>query len=95
MNFRILYCKPCGYDEQAEQLARDLRERHGAEVEVEEGGLGQFDVFLDGELVASKGGLLKRILVHGAPAPEIVWQSIERALADRDGAACELPPGKA
>ena len=93
MEFRILYCKPCGYHGRAEALAEELRERFGAEVTVEEGGFGQFDVFLDDSLVASKGGVLKRMLIHGAPPPAQIRAAIERALAGRDGDSCELPNG--
>ncbi len=94
MNFRILYCGPCGYLAQAEELATELRERLGAAVSVEEGKLGQFDVLLDGELVASKGGFWKRTFTHGAPPQPEILAAIERALADREGAACEIPTGR-
>jgi selT/selW/selH-like putative selenoprotein len=90
MKFRILYCGPCGYHGRAEELAEELRGRFGAEVAIEEGGFGQFDVFLDGRLVASKGGLLKRMVIHGAPPQDRMLTAIERALADRQGDACEL-----
>ena len=93
MEFRILYCKPCGYHGRAEELADELRSRLGAQVDVEEGGFGQFDVFLDGNLVASKGGFLKRMLIHGAPPQAEMLAAIERALADKEGDACELPNG--
>jgi len=93
MEFRILYCKPCGYHGRAEELAEELRDRFGAQVTVEEGGFGQFDVLLDGSLVASKGGFLKRMLIHGAPPQAQILAAIERALADREGDACELPKG--
>ena len=81
MQFRILYCGPCGYRADADGLAAALEERYGAAVSVEEGAFGQFDVLLDGELVASKGGFWKRKLVHGAPPRERVLEAIERALA--------------
>jgi selenoprotein W-related protein len=91
MDFTILYCKPCGYRERADELAAELRERFGARVSVEEGGFGQFDVLLDGELVASKGGFWKRMLKHGAPPQPQILEAIDRALADREGDACEIP----
>jgi selT/selW/selH-like putative selenoprotein len=91
MEFRILYCEPCGYRERAEELAAELRQRFDAEATVEEGGFGQFDVLLDGALVASKGGLWKRLTKHGAPPQAQLLESIERALADREGDLCELP----
>ena len=91
MEFRILYCKPCGYRERAEALAAELRERFGAGVSIEEGGFGQFDVSLDGELVASKGGVLWRMLIHGAPPESKLMAAIERAVATRAGDACSVP----
>ncbi len=91
MEFEILYCKPCGYRERAEGLARELRERFGARVSVREGGFGQFDVLLDGALVASKGRLLRRLLVHGPPSEAQIRAAIEAALATRAGDACTLP----
>jgi selT/selW/selH-like putative selenoprotein len=95
MNFHILYCSPCGYHDRAEELATELRSRFSAEVVVEEGGFGQFDVLLDGELVASKGGFWKRKFTHHAPSQEKVLEAIDRALADRTGDACEIPAAKA
>ena len=91
MVFRILYCKPCGYRERAEELATELRERFDARVILEEGGFGQFDVLLDGEIIASKGGFWKRMITHGAPPQPQILEAIERALADRDGDLCEIP----
>ena len=95
MEFRILYCRPCGYHDRAEQLAAELRNRLAAEVIVAEGKFGQFDVLLDGELVASKGGFWKRKLIHGAPPQEKLLEAIDRALGDREGDACALPPAPA
>ncbi len=91
MEFVILYCQPCGYRDRAEELAVELRDRFDAQATVEEGKFGQFDVLLDGELVASKGGFWKRKLTHGAPAQEKILEAIHRALADREGDVCELP----
>ena len=91
MEFKVLYCRPCGYRERADELARELRERFGAAVEVEEGKFGQFDVLLDGELVASKGGFWTRKLKHGAPPQPRILEAIDRALADREGDACAIP----
>jgi hypothetical protein len=42
MDFRILYCEPCGYRDQADELATELRERFAATVTVEEGKFGLF-----------------------------------------------------
>jgi selT/selW/selH-like putative selenoprotein len=88
--FHILYCRPCGYRERAEDLATELRRRFGAQVTVEEGGFGQFDVLLDGQVVASKGGFWKRMVTHGAPPQPQIMEAIERALADRDGDHCDI-----
>jgi len=94
VEFEIRYCKPCGYRGRADDLAAELRERFGAEVTVEEGKFGQFDVFLDGALVASKGGFWARKLKHGAPPRAAVLAAIERALVTRDGDACEIPESR-
>ncbi len=91
MQFEIFYCRPCGYRERADTLAKELRERFDASVVVKEGKFGQFDVLLDGTLVASKGGFWKRTLTHGAPAREMILAAIDRALADREGDACRIP----
>jgi len=94
LRFRILYCGPCGYEPRAHALAEELRERFGAESDVEEGRFGQFDVLLDGELVASKGGFWKRVTRHGAPPQEQLVAAIERHLAVREGDACENPSAR-
>ena len=90
VEFRIFYCRPCGYRDRAEELATELRGRFDAQVTVEEGGFGQFDVLLDGEIVASKGGFWKRMITHGAPPQPQIMDAIERALADREGDLCEI-----
>jgi len=92
MEFRILYCRPCGYAGRADALAAELRERFGAEVEVEEGKFGQFDVLLDGEVVASKGQTFwRRMLTHGAPSQSEILAAIERHVAVQPDDACEIP----
>lgn len=92
MEFRIRYCRPCGYHGRAEDLATELRDRFGAAVSVEEGKFRQFDVLLDGEVVASKGRtFLRRMLTHGAPPQDQILKAIERHLAVREGDACEIP----
>lgn len=91
MKFAIVYCRPCGYRRRAEELAAELRRRFAAQVSVEEGAFGQFDVLLDGALVASKGGFWKRMVTHGAPPQPQIMNAIARALADREGEVCELP----
>jgi selT/selW/selH-like putative selenoprotein len=92
MDFEIRYCRPCGYRGRAEDLAAELRRRFDARVTVEEGKFGQFDVLLDGTVVASKGRtFLQRMLSHGAPSqPELV-ETIERHLAVRTGDTCDVP----
>ena len=44
MKFEIFYCRPCGYAGRADDLATELCDRFGAEVAVEEGKFGQFDI---------------------------------------------------
>ena len=92
LRFRILFCGPCGYEPRARELAAELQVRFGAEVEIEEGRFGQFDVLLDGKLVASKGGFWRRVTIHGAPPQERLLASIEKHLAVRDGDVCEIEP---
>jgi hypothetical protein len=60
------------------------------DVEIEEGRFGQFDVLLDGKLVASKGGFWRRVTILGAPPQEKLLASIEKHLAVRDGDVCEI-----
>jgi selT/selW/selH-like putative selenoprotein len=93
MDFEIRYCRPCGYRGRADDLAAELRRRFDARVRIAEGKFGQFDVLLDGIVVASKGRtFLQRMLRHGTPSqPELV-DTIERHLAVRTGDACDLPP---
>jgi selT/selW/selH-like putative selenoprotein len=93
MEFKVLFCKPCGYRDQADELAVELRERFAVPVAVEEGKFGQFDVLLDGELVASKGGFWKQKFIHGAPPQPQILAAIDRALAERE--ALELSEGSA
>jgi hypothetical protein len=54
-------------------------------------GFGRFDVFLNGNLVAPKGGFLTRMLIHGAPPQDEMLAAIGRAVADAEGDACQLP----
>jgi selT/selW/selH-like putative selenoprotein len=92
LRFRIFYCGPCGYEPHARELAAELEVRFGAEVELEEGRFGQFDVRLDGKLVASKGGFWRRVTVHGAPPQDRLLAAIAKHLAVRDGDVCEIDP---
>ena len=94
LRFRILYCGPCGYEPRARELAAELDLRFGAEVEIEEGRFGQFDVMLGGELVASKGGFWRRVTVHGAPPQSQLLAAIEKHLAVREGEACAIEPAR-
>ena len=91
MKFSILYCKPCGYRDRAEVLATELRERFDASVSIEEGRLGQFDVLIDGEIVASKARtFFGRMLTHGAPPQSEILEAIERHLSLQTGDACAV-----
>jgi len=70
-----------------------VRRRFDAHVSIGEGKFGQFDVCMDGEIVASRGRtFLRRMLTHGAPSREDVLETIGRHLAVKTGNACELPP---
>lgn len=56
MKVTIYYCVPCRYRPHAESLADKIRSRLGIEAELKKGTWAQFDVFVDGERVASKLG---------------------------------------
>ncbi len=90
---RIRYCRHCGYHDRAHGLAAELGRRFGAEVDVDEGKFGQFDVWLDDALVASRGeGFLRRMLPVDAPSDAAVIAAIEAQTAVQEGERCELPP---
>jgi selT/selW/selH-like putative selenoprotein len=90
MKVRILYCRPCGYRGRADALANELRVRFGADVDVVEGKLGQFDVLVDDVLVASRGkSLVTRLLPP--PKSAAIVEAIESHLAMREGEHCEVP----
>ena len=93
MNVRISFCAVClGYRARAQALAEELRTRFGAEVVVVEGELGQFDVTVDGHLIASRGeSLLSRLRPVRIPNAAKVIDAIERHQSPRDGESCELP----
>ena len=79
MEIRILHCTLCwGYRERALTLAKALRERFGATVEVIDGGLGQFDVRVDGRLISSRGEtLLARVGPPRLPKTSEIIDAIE------------------
>jgi protein-L-isoaspartate O-methyltransferase len=80
MDVRITHCTVCwGYRDRAVTLGDALRKRFGAQVEVVGGALGQFDVRVDGKLVASRGGsLLARMKPPRLPEIAQVIAAIER-----------------
>lgn len=89
MDVRIEHCTVCwGYRDRARVLAEALRKRFGANVEVADGTLGQFDVRVDGKLITSRGGtLLARIKPPRLPDVSDVITAIQRQGS--------LPEGKA
>ncbi|MDE3147964.1 MAG: class I SAM-dependent methyltransferase [Acidobacteriota bacterium] len=63
-------------------LAKALRERFGAKVEITAGAFGQFDVYVDGKLVVSRGqSLLVRITPSRLPNAVMVIAAVERYLS--------------
>lgn len=56
MQVTIYYCVPCRYHVRAHSLADKIKKRLGIDAEVKKGSWAQFDVFVDGERIASKLG---------------------------------------
>ena len=54
MKIVIQFCEPCGYRPRAEATGKRLRELAGAEVELERGHGGVFEITVDGALKFSK-----------------------------------------
>ena len=94
MDIRITHCAVCwGYRDRAIVLAGALRERFGAEVEVVEGTLGQFDVQVDGRLVWSRGKtVLARMKPPRFPEAARVIASIEEYLPAEEAASDRSKP---
>jgi hypothetical protein len=79
---------------QARAIADELRGRAGAAIELVEGKLGQLDVYVDAELVATRGdGMVGRMLSR-APDVAAMIAGIERRVAVADGDACKLPDAR-
>jgi selenoprotein W-related protein len=62
----IIYCRPCGYEKRAKDVARALREQLGIEAKLVAGSGGIFEVKVGDTTVA------KRKLLHFPDAAEIV-----------------------
>ena len=89
---RIRYCRLCGYHDRAHALAAELGDRFSARVDVAEGKFGQFDVWIDDDLVSSRGeGFLRRMMPVDAPKQAQVIAAIEAHTALQEGERCELP----
>ena len=54
MNIVITYCKPCGYEKRAQDLAQSLARELGVQPILATGKGGIFDVAVDGRSVAKK-----------------------------------------
>jgi predicted Rdx family selenoprotein len=83
LEVQIRFCATCGLAGRARKLAQRIRDELGVEVGIAPGHLGQFDVFADGVVVASrKGGMLNHVMHRGWPDEAAV---IERLLRHRAG----------
>lgn len=92
VHVRIVYCAICGYRDRAHALGDELAQRFSADVEVVDGKFGQFDVLVDGALVASRGeSFAARMLPRDAPHSTEVIAAIEAHCAPREGEACPVP----
>ena len=80
MEARITYGTLCwGYRERAVAVAEALREKFGASVEVIGGSLGQFDVWVNGKLIVTRGAnIAARIKPPRLPAVSAVLAAAER-----------------
>lgn len=92
MEIRILHCALCwGYRARALAVAEVLRKDLGAQVEVTAGKLGQFDVFVDGELILSRGTAAARLKPTPLPDAAKLIAAVKRRLSNsgepRDPAA--------
>ncbi len=83
VDIRIIHCTVFwGYRERALALAEALRTRFDAKVEVAGGVLGQFDLYVDGKLIAWRGGsFLERLKPPRLPDAGAVIAAVERYLA--------------
>jgi selT/selW/selH-like putative selenoprotein len=82
MDVTIRYCAICGYRGRAERLRDAIREHVGVEAVLEHGGLGQFDVLADGDLVASREhGILNHLIRGGFPDDARVVETLTRLAA--------------
>ena len=67
------------YRDRATRLVALIQERLGLQAAMTPGKIGQYDVLLDGEVIASRErGLLKRLLGGGWPDPEAIVDEIQR-----------------
>jgi predicted Rdx family selenoprotein len=79
MQVEIRFCATCGLAGRARKLAERIRGEFGIEVAVAPGHLGQFDVFADGTVVASrKGGVLNHVMHRGWPDEAAVIERLRR-----------------
>ena len=51
----IHHCSSCGFRSRAEKVAQEIKDELGFEAKLIVGSTGSFDVFLNGELIFSKG----------------------------------------
>lgn len=79
-----MHCTVCwGYRKHALVIAEVLRRRFGAKVKVVGGALGQFDVYIGGKLVVTRGeNLLARIKPPRFPDSATVIDAIERHISN-------------
>ena len=71
----IKYCGQWNYRPQAESLSAKINLRALDTCEIQEGEVGQFDVFHSGELVASKAELGRFVEFEDLDFPVICWWS--------------------
>jgi len=80
MDISIRHCTSGGYGPRAAGLAAHIQDELAIPVKLERGSPGQFDVVVDGKVVASRNGnLVRKIFGGGWPNHEAVVAAIEQA----------------
>jgi predicted Rdx family selenoprotein len=82
MDIQIKYCATCGLAGRARSLAQKVKSELGLEARISPGRLAQFDVFADGQLIASRDpGIVKHLTHRGWPDENAVIERLRQHAA--------------